>query len=170
MRPARLAAVAAAAIGATGALSAATASADHADHPRLRVCAAHLKVDLEPDQHWTGTLDRHESFRVSKRSDSGKYAYGFAYGHINRMGWVRSSGLCDDDARASAGSASVVGDRVAVRRDLYVREEPNQGWSGVLEPPETFHVEKLSDSGKYAYGFAYGHIDRRGWVLTSGLS
>jgi hypothetical protein len=30
-------------------------------------------------------------------------------------------------------------------------------------------VRRLSPSGKYAFGFAYGGANKTGWVLTSGL-
>jgi hypothetical protein len=170
MRPVRLmaATVTLGTLGVTATLASTPALAsDH--NPRVRVCAERLKVDLKPNQHWEGTLASGESFRVRKHSASGKYAYGLAYGHINRLGWVRTSGLCNP-SDGSASSDSLAGRRVSVSDDLYVRNEPDQGWSGTLEPPETFQVEKLSASGKYAYGFAYGDINRRGWVLTSGLA
>jgi uncharacterized protein YaiE (UPF0345 family) len=144
----------------------ARALADSGD--RVKVCAASLDVTTEPNQDWMGSLDRGETFLVRNHSDSGKYAYGFAYGHINRDGWVETSGLCGDDAHAA--SPDIVGRRIAVcMGSLDVTTEPNQGWMGSLDRGETFDVRKLSDSGKYAYGLAYGHINRVGWVLTSGL-
>ena len=48
-------------------------------------------------------------------------------------------------------------------QDLYVRTEPNDGpWTGTLFKGQTFLVE--GRSGDYVYGFAYGNINRRGWV------
>jgi hypothetical protein len=29
---------------------------------------------------------------------------------------------------------------------------------------ETFKVERLSPSGKWAYGMAYGHVNRHAWI------
>lgn len=63
-----------------------------------------------------------------------------------------------------------VGERVAVGVDrLEVNERPNVGRRGTLRSPQTFQVRKLSGSGKYAYGLAYGNVSKVGWVRTSGL-
>jgi hypothetical protein len=53
---------------------------------------------------------------------------------------------------------------------LSVYEEPSKGYEGVLFEGETFKVTKLSKSGKYAYGMAYGHVNKKGWVTASSLS
>jgi hypothetical protein len=47
-------------------------------------------------------------------------------------------------------------------QDLYVRTAPEGAWMGTLYYGQTFHVE--SRSGDYVYGFAYGNINRKGWV------
>jgi hypothetical protein len=147
------------------------APAAQADSERLRVCAEQLELNREPNQGWHGDLREGESIRVRKYSDSGKYAYGFAYGDINRVGWVLSDGLCGRERARTATAARLVGDRVPVRAErLELNREPNEGWDGELRRGQTFDVRKLSDSGKYAYGFAYGDINRVGWVLTAGLT
>jgi hypothetical protein len=47
--------------------------------------------------------------------------------------------------------------------DLFVRTAPGTGpWMGTLYKGQTFLVE--SRSGGSVYGFAYGNINRRGWV------
>jgi hypothetical protein len=46
---------------------------------------------------------------------------------------------------------------------------PDEGREGVLAKGESVAVRRLSDSGKYAYGLAYGQSDTVGWVLTSDL-
>ncbi|MDC0714818.1 hypothetical protein POL68_40595 [Stigmatella sp. ncwal1] len=47
--------------------------------------------------------------------------------------------------------------------DLYVRTDPGTGaWMGTLFKGQTFLVERRS--GGSVYGFAYGDINRRGWV------
>jgi hypothetical protein len=61
---------------------------------RIRVCADELDVFAEPNRRYVGQLAEGESMKVRKYSASGKYAYGFAYGDANKMGWVLSSGLC----------------------------------------------------------------------------
>jgi hypothetical protein len=64
----------------------------------------------------------------------------------------------------------LVGERVAVGVDrMAVNKRPNEGLLGSLRSPQTFQVRKLSASGKYAYGLAYGDVNEAGWVRTSGL-
>ncbi|MFF9769121.1 hypothetical protein ACF1GT_21375 [Streptomyces sp. NPDC014636] len=46
--------------------------------------------------------------------------------------------------------------------DLYVRTAPLGAWTGTLYKGQTFLVE--SKQGSWVYGFAYGDINRRGWV------
>jgi hypothetical protein len=111
-----------------------------------------------------------QSFHVRRYSDSGKYGYGLAYGNVNRVGWVLADGLCDVETARAATAGRLVGDRVPVcAESLELNREPNVGREGVLRSGETFAVRELSDSGKYAYGFAYGDINRVGWVLTDWL-
>lgn len=45
---------------------------------------------------------------------------------------------------------------------LYVRTDPQGAWLGTLYRPETFAVERVS--GDWTYGFAYGNVNRHGWV------
>ncbi len=73
---------------------------------------------------------------------------------------------------AQAQEASLVGQRVPVKEDveqLLINERPNAEFVGSLSAGQTFKVRRLSPSGKYAYGFAYGGANKTGWVLTSGL-
>ena len=57
----------------------------------------------------------------------------------------------------------VVGQRMEVCADsLAVRTAPLGPWMGTLFKPQTFLVEKLD--GDWVYGFAYGDINRNGWV------
>ncbi|MET8125261.1 hypothetical protein ABZV67_45275 [Streptomyces sp. NPDC005065] len=41
---------------------------------------------------WTGTLYKGQTFTVE--SKQGGWAYGFAYGDINRHGWVQDGWFC----------------------------------------------------------------------------
>jgi hypothetical protein len=141
-----------------------------ADADRVDVCVERLELNRQPNQGWDGVLHEGESIRVRKFSASGKYAYGFAYGDINRRGWVRTSGLCESDGAEASVRERLVGSRIAVcAPQLHLDRRPNAGWQGTLRRDDTFKVRKLSDSGRYAYGFAYGHINRLGWVDTEGL-
>lgn len=60
---------------------------------RETVCANDLYVRTEPNGAWMGTLYRGQTFLV-KGPRSGGYLYGFAYGHINRNGWVQDGWFC----------------------------------------------------------------------------
>ncbi|MDO0929043.1 hypothetical protein QQY24_27885 [Streptomyces sp. TG1A-8] len=56
-----------------------------------------------------------------------------------------------------------VGERETVcANDLYVRTAPLGAWTGTLYQGQTFLVE--SKQGEWVYGFAYGDLNRRGWV------
>jgi hypothetical protein len=65
------------------------------------------------------------------------------------------------DARAANGT---IGQRETVcAESLFVRTQPVGAWMGTLYQGQTFLVEGPR-SGGYVYGFAYGHVNRRGWV------
>ena len=46
---------------------------------------------------------------------------------------------------------------------------PAVGFDGTLFKGETFKVSRLSPSGDWAYGYAYGHVNRKAWVKASAL-
>jgi hypothetical protein len=58
------------------------------------VCAKSTYLTLKPGAVFSGTLTKGQTIRVTRYSPSGKYAYGFARGHINRNGWVKAADLC----------------------------------------------------------------------------
>ena len=60
---------------------------------RETVCAESLFVRTEPLGAWMGTLYAGQTFQV-KGPRSGGYIYGFAYGHVNRNGWVQDGWFC----------------------------------------------------------------------------
>lgn len=67
----------------------------------------------------------------------------------------------------AAAPAEAADGRVGVREtvcadSLAVRTQPLGAWMGVLHYPQTFLVERVE--GSWVYGFAYGDINRRGWV------
>jgi hypothetical protein len=72
-------------------------SAAHAANGRIgvreTVCAQSLFVRTEPLGAWMGTLYQGQTFLV-KGPRSGGYIYGFAYGHVNRNGWVQDGWFC----------------------------------------------------------------------------
>ena len=59
---------------------------------RETVCAQDLYVRTAPEGAWMGTLFYGQTFSVESRS--GDYVYGFAYGDINRKGWVQDGWFC----------------------------------------------------------------------------
>ncbi|WP_255949329.1 hypothetical protein [Streptomyces odontomachi] len=68
---------------------------------------------------------------------------------------------------ATAAPAQAANGHVGVRetvcaQDLYVRTDPGGAWMGTLYKPQTFLVEQVQ--GGWVYGFAYGDINRHGWV------
>jgi uncharacterized membrane protein len=61
---------------------------------RETVCAESLSVRTEPGGAWMGTLYRGQTFTVQSARTSNGYVYGFAYGYINRHGWVQDGWFC----------------------------------------------------------------------------
>jgi hypothetical protein len=59
---------------------------------RETVCADTLYVRTQPLGAWTGTLYRNQTFLVEQLD--GSWVYGFAYGDINRHGWVQNGWFC----------------------------------------------------------------------------
>ena len=44
------------------------------------------------------------------------------------------------------------------------------GWDGTLFKGDTVKVTRISKSGDWAYGYAYGHVNRKVWVKASDLN
>jgi hypothetical protein len=89
----RLAAVALSGAVAAAALVPAIGSATATTSGTYKVTPSKLNVYEEPATRYEGVLFKGETFKVKKLSASGKYAYGMAYGHVNKMGWVTASSL-----------------------------------------------------------------------------
>ncbi len=60
---------------------------------RLSVDVKQLPYYTDVAKSYDGSLLRGASFEVIKLSPTGTYAYGFAYGTLNRLGWVKTAGL-----------------------------------------------------------------------------
>lgn len=58
------------------------------------VCANDLYVRATPQGVVIGTLYYGHHLRVDRYSPSGGWAYGFAYGHVNKYGWVQNGWFC----------------------------------------------------------------------------
>ncbi|MEU6577619.1 hypothetical protein [Streptomyces sp. NPDC046805] len=92
LRAVRTAAVTAA-VGATLLLSPGTAQAANGTvGQRETVCAEDLFVRTDPGGAWMGTLYKGQTFLVESKQSG--WAYGFAYGNINRHGWVQDGWFC----------------------------------------------------------------------------
>lgn len=76
---------------------------------------------------------------------------------------VTAAALCVVAAPAEAYSGGTPGERETVcAQTLAVRTEPLGAWLGTLYQGQTFLVYRVS--GQWVEGFAYGHINHRGWV------
>jgi hypothetical protein len=60
--------------------------------------------------------------------------------------------------------------RYTVDKQSYVFKQPTKIVDGTVFKGNTIKVEKLSKSGKYAYGMVYGHVNRHAWVDASVLT
>jgi hypothetical protein len=88
----RLTAGIAAAAALTGA-AVATAPAASAE-TRYSVCAESLYVREAPGGRADGTLYYGQTFDYDHSTSDGFWAYGMAYGNVNKHGWVESRYLC----------------------------------------------------------------------------
>lgn len=61
---------------------------------RETVCASSLFVRTDPGGAWMGTLYQGQTFTVQSGRTGNGYVYGFAYGQINRHGWVQDGWFC----------------------------------------------------------------------------
>lgn len=84
--------------------------------------------------------------------------------------------LCAGAVPASASpsnprvqGAKLVGKRIHVRSDLVVKAKPGLVYRGLLTKGTSIRIERLSGSGTYAYGFAFGHVGAHVWVTTGDL-
>lgn len=73
-------------------------------------------------------------------------------------------------AHASTGPMSPdLTRRHVCAQDVYLREQPAGVSIGLLNYGDTFDQERLSPSGAWAYGMAYGSANKHGWVMESAL-
>ena len=71
----------------------------------------------------------------------------------------------------AVGMAKATGPgKYTVDHQAYVYQQPAKIVDGTVFKGNTIKVEKLSKSGKYAYGMVYGHVNRHAWVDASILT
>lgn len=111
---------------------------------RLVVGVQQLLFYEDPSKSYIGSLQRGASFRVSRLSATGTYAFGFAYGSLNRAGWVTTSGLDKPAAADSANAPKLVG--TPSLRYTYVED----GNSRYLSIGAVFRTDRALDRSTYA--------------------
>jgi hypothetical protein len=57
-----------------------------------------------------------------------------------------------------------------VKHTAYVYVKPGILFTGTMFKGNTFKIERISKSGKLAYGMAYGHVNRHAWIFTKDLN
>jgi hypothetical protein len=75
-------------------------------------------------------------------------------------------------AAPSAGLAKATGPgkhTVSTKATYTFHNGPRSGFDGTLFKGNTFKVKRFSPSGKWAYGMAYGHVNRHAWVKAADL-
>lgn len=75
---------------------------------------------------------------------------------------LAAAALLGTTAPAHAADGQLGVRETVCAQSLYVRTQPLGAWMGTLYQGQTFLVEQLD--GSWVYGFAYGDINRHGWV------
>jgi hypothetical protein len=57
-----------------------------------------------------------------------------------------------------------------VNKKVYVYKQAGKIFDGTVFNGNTVKVERLSPSGKWAYGMVYGHVNRHDWIDASALT
>jgi hypothetical protein len=81
---------------------------------------------------------------------------------ISAAALLAGAALLATTTPAHAANGTVGVRETVCAQDLYVRTAPVGAWMGTLYQGQTFQVEQLD--GSWVYGFAYGQINRHGWV------
>jgi hypothetical protein len=69
-----------------------------------------------------------------------------------------------------AATATTKGKHTVNTESAYVYEKAGGvRFAGTMYDGNTFKVKRISPTGKWAYGMAYGHVDRHVWISTSVL-
>lgn len=58
----------------------------------------------------------------------------------------------------------------SVNKQVYVFKKAGTIFDGTVFKKTTVKVERLSPSGKWAYGMVYGHVNRHAWIAASALT
>jgi len=72
---------------------------------------------------------------------------------------------------AGLAKATTTGKHTVTVKSVYVYHAgPAKVFDGTMFKGNTFKVERFSPSGKWAYGMAYGHVNRHAWIDASVLT
>ena len=71
---------------------------------------------------------------------------------------------------ASMAKATSPGKHTVKTTTYTFHKGPAVGWDGTLFKGDTVKVTRISKSGDWAYGYAYGHVNRKVWVKASALN
>jgi hypothetical protein len=69
----------------------------------------------------------------------------------------------------AAGNADKTGVREVCADSTYVKRSPGLVVIGTLFKDQKVKVTRYDKSGKHAYGYAYGHVRKHGWIITDDL-
>ena len=69
----------------------------------------------------------------------------------------------------AAGNADKTGVREVCVKSTYVKRSPGVVVIGTLFKDQRIKVTRYDRSGKHAYGYAYGHVRKHGWVVAADL-
>ena len=72
-------------------------------------------------------------------------------------------------AAADAKATSTGKHKVNVE-STYVYKQAGKIFDGTMFKNQTFNVVRLSKTGKWAYGYAYGHVNRKAWISADALA
>ncbi|MEP6953829.1 MAG: hypothetical protein ABI950_07205 [Solirubrobacteraceae bacterium] len=86
---------------------------------------------------------------------------------ITAAATVALSGLAP---AAGLAKASHPGRAHVAVKSTYVYERAGVLFTGTMFKGNTFKVERLSPSGRWAYGMAYGHVNRHAWISAAVLT
>ena len=133
-------------------------------HAALRLCMTPAPID-RPACH-DGSVGRTIDSLAPSKAGLTKLRVKIARTVLVRVIRVRKM------ASASAASGSLVGKRLKVKvKQLLIYAKAGQGsYIGSLLKGQSFKVRRVSRSGHWVYGVAYGTFTRLGWVKTSGLT
>lgn len=114
--------------------------------------------------HWKVGVTRDGVIKHTATSTLRAFPAGGDYGQAE----ARHLGCSSTSSRSSTDR--LIGQRKHVQiKQLLLYDDPAKSYINSLQTGQSFTVTKLSPTKTYAYGFAYGKINKHAWVRTSKL-